>query len=191
DVSDESGQTIVVGTEFGIYTTDSAGGSDGTDWTQQNDPADPDQSSGIDACPVFDVRQQQIATDKAWRAPTNKGVIYAGSHGRGIFRSETLGFTGIEDQDDLVDGEDSGLLNMYPNPASDVIYFDLTLNASADINIQVFNLNGQMVKAIEKVRRGQGQHRLELDVNDLSVGTYVIHAQAGTQNSVGKFVVVR
>ena len=190
DVSDETGQTLIVGTEFGIYTTDTGGGSNGEDWTQSNSPSDPNQSVGLSDAPCFSVRQQQLKSDEAWRAPINKGVIYAGTHGRGIFRSEDLGFTGIEDQDDLVDSTSDLGLMMYPNPASDIVNFDLDLNVATDININVFNLRGDLVQQIQKIRRGQGTHRMQLDVQALSTGTYIVQVDAGEASAVGKFIVI-
>jgi hypothetical protein len=189
DVSDESGQTIVVGTEFGVYVTDTGGGADGTEWVQRNDPMDPAQSTGIDACPTFSVRQQQIATDLTWRAPTNKGTVYAGTHGRGIFRSEALSFVGIDEQDDFAQDEMEQLL-VYPNPTSENIFMNVDLNGSQDINLYVYNLRGELVLQQEKIRKGQGNHTLSMNISGLSTGTYIIHMDAGDQSSTGKFVVL-
>lgn len=189
DVSDESGQTIVVGTEFGVFATDTGGGASGEEWVQRNDPMDPAQSTGIDACPTFSMRQQQQAVDVAWRAPTNKGVIYAGTHGRGIFRSETLGFVGVEEEDGFGQNVSEQLL-VYPNPTSETIYMNVDLATDQDINLYVFNLNGELVLQQEKIRKGQGTHTLSMNIDELSTGTYIIHMDAGAQSSTGKFVVL-
>jgi hypothetical protein len=190
DVSDETGKTIIVGTEFGIYTTNTGGGTDGSDWTQQNDPQDIAQSTGIDACPVFTVRQQQIATDKRFRAPVNKGVIYAGTHGRGIFRSETLGFVGIDNPEEIAANTGSGNLLVYPNPTAENAFVNLSLGQSTEVQIRIFGLNGQLVKQLEGMNYGQGEHKIQLDIAGLTNGTYLVYIDAGAASGVGKFVVL-
>lgn len=189
DATDPSGQTIIVGTEFGVYTTHNAGGANGEDWVQNNDPIDPAQSTGVDACPTYAVRQQQILVDKAWRAPINKGVVYIGTHGRGIYRSQHSYFVGVEDEDDLGSTLDQPLL-VYPNPASETIYMDVELGAAQDINMSVYNLNGQLVLQQEKIRKGQGSHTLSMDIRSLTTGTYILLMDAGGESQIGKFVVL-
>lgn len=184
DVSDTSGETIVIGTDFGIFTTDNGG----DDWSQQNDPADASQSSGIDACPTFTVRQQTIG-HKRFMHPINTGTIYAGTHGRGIFRSEDLAFTGIDNPEGNLNSDAQDMLLVYPNPSSNVAYMDVTLSSASDVIINIYSINGDLVKTIKQTVAA-GEHTLQLDIADLSQGNYVIHMDAGSTSGVAKFIIM-
>ena len=89
DVNDATGNTIVIGTEYGIWATNDGG----TTWTHSSGvasgiPSEPAAGASVGSLayvPVFDLRQQQKGISP-YMNPTNFGVIYAGTHGRGIFQ---------------------------------------------------------------------------------------------------------
>ncbi|MCB0760822.1 MAG: T9SS type A sorting domain-containing protein [Flavobacteriales bacterium] len=192
DVNDPSGQTIVLGTEFGVYVTDNAGGTNGEDWVQANNPTDPNQSTGIDACPVMSIKQQQVGDPGGsvrWRAPQNYGIIYAGSHGRGIFRSEEGWTVNVEEYEPSAKDE-LNLITVYPNPTAQTLYLDVTLNSAELISAQVYSITGDLVKTINQKQLAPGKHTLQLDVSDLTTGNYIINFEAGNQRGVAKFVVM-
>jgi hypothetical protein len=60
----------------------------------------------------------------------------------------------------------------YPNPASEstIIYFSLPVATKASLN--VFNINGQLVKSILNEEMSAGQHSVTLSVTDLKEGVY-------------------
>lgn len=60
----------------------------------------------------------------------------------------------------------------YPNPATEntMIYFSLPQAANANINI--YNLNGQLVKNIINEEMSAGQHSVSVSVTDLEEGVY-------------------
>ncbi len=186
DREDETGATIIVGTEFGIFATENGGDS----WaTEVNDPADPSTSTGIDRTPVFDLRQQ-VVLGKRWWHPENTGSIYAGTHGRGIFRSDaTLDpAVGI---DEASASKDSNVLSIYPNPTNALATIEFTLSQNQDVIINVFSIQGELVKTITKDNLTKGDKTLKLDVKDLPIGNYILQLDAGNSSKVGKFVIMR
>ena len=72
DAEDLTGNTIVVGSEFGVFVTQDGGDS----WTISNEG----MSTEYDAlaAPVFDLKQQFRAS-KQWSNITKSGAIYAGT----------------------------------------------------------------------------------------------------------------
>ncbi|MBL6865818.1 MAG: hypothetical protein ISQ97_01845, partial [Flavobacteriales bacterium] len=108
DAMDPTGQSIVVGTEYGIFATENGG----DDWVManQNMASTSDQITA----PVFDVKQQWRGAS-AWINPSNQGAIYAATHGRGIFRSDL--FLGVDEPSELTVEAAESLL-VYPNPVS-------------------------------------------------------------------------
>ncbi len=64
-------------------------------------------------------------------------------------------------------------LTVFPNPANQMITIELEQNDEAVIN--VFNMNGQQVKGL----RSNFGKRLQMNVNDLPAGMYVVQALQG------------
>lgn len=167
--------TFIVGTEFGVYATDNGG----DDWSPEN--TDP-----LNAVIIYDIRQQLM--DPA--LVSNAGYIYLGTFGRGAFRStnyeknifdESAGIQNEELVDDLV---------ILPNPMRE--FGILSFNSSIDDNLEmeIYSVNGQNVKSI-KFNVVEGENRIQFDVSDLNVGSYIIQLRNDTKVTTDKFVIVR
>lgn len=95
--------------------------------------------------------------------------------------------------DDNVSIEENGLLNAstvraFPNPANDIVNLTYLLNDNADVTINVMDIQGRMVKSMNEAQTA-GSQFVELNVSDLSAGTYFYSVQSGAQTLNGKFVV--
>lgn len=75
-------------------------------------------------------------------------------------------------------------INLYPNPTSTVVNVDLGELTDKVRQIQLFNLNGQLIKSIQTIEKIN-----QIEVNNLSSGLYIlqVHTQLGSYNQ--KFVV--
>jgi photosystem II stability/assembly factor-like uncharacterized protein len=182
NVEDPTGNTIVVGTEFGVYATDDGGAT----WTHCDQVAD--QSVGrLNYVPVFDLRQQTIA-NKRFMNTTNYGSIYAGTHGRGIFRSDDF-YNSVEEFNPS--SAVSNNLKIYPNPASVDAYLEVNLTSAVNTaKIEVFDINGKLVRTINRGYMGTGKHQVSLGADELPSGNYIVTMRAGVASGVGKFVKV-
>ena len=179
DSQDASGSTIIVGTEYGIFVTDNGG----SEWTIAN--------LGMAAtaeeltAPVFDLKQQWRSNTN-WSSPTNTGAIYAGTHGRGIFRSDT--FLGA---DDLVIEENSvESLLVYPNPASYGSVQVSTRGFAGEIKLEVYDLQGRIVYS-DRIENTQSSERALIDISGLSNGTYVVRMVSSQKQLATKLVIRR
>ena len=177
----ENPDIFVVGTEFGVMATDDGG----TTWTFEN--------TGLDKVPTFQVRQQRWTWNTNPYGPdylTNQGVIYAGTHGRGAFRSET--FLSVADRPGVAGGSAViGDLSFFPNPAQvqTTVVFDYA--ERREVVITVFDLNGRAVRTQRAASFGQGRNRIEIGVTDLATGTYVVELRSGSVKRTGRLVVSR
>ena len=80
---------------------------------------------------------------------------------------------GIDDQDLIT-------LNMYPNPASDV----LNISAQNTINtVEIYNVLGQKV-----IRMNVEDTSAEINVSNLNAGIYLIKYEINNRTSTKKFV---
>lgn len=64
-------------------------------------------------------------------------------------------------------------LQSYPNPATDLVTVSYEIAKVSNVRLEVFNMNGQIVKTIDAGQQTIGIHNMEINVSDLSRGTYV------------------
>jgi photosystem II stability/assembly factor-like uncharacterized protein len=168
-----------VGTEFGIYVSEDAGDS----WVQCN-------SGDMEKVPVFTL-DQQIYDNERFIDATNAGFIYAGTHGRGIFKTEDYSFTSVGEQDDFASDGQPQLL-VYPNPTSNNATLEFTTASDVkDAKVKIYNISGKLMKTIRKGNLPGGKHSLRLDLSELPVGNYIMSLEAGASSGVSKFVIMR
>ncbi|MBL4625240.1 MAG: T9SS type A sorting domain-containing protein [Flavobacteriales bacterium] len=169
----------VIGTEMGVYATADLFANPVV-WSDENGTMAHTQ--------VHAVRQQTLGYGAS---NGNRGQIYLGTHGRGMWES-TAG-TGIGE---FSDGGFSGNqeqvsdLKVYPNPmsTSGVLSFELTKDGQA--TIQIFDMTGKLVKSITKTSYQEGTNNVEFDVAQLRQGTYFVTVESNDSRKVAKFVVM-
>ena len=150
---------IIIGTEFGVWST-----TNGSSWTLED--------NGLPIVPCHMLRQQYLPGD-------NKGVIYVGTHGRGIFRSSNTSsvFDFSEDE-----GENSiDLLSIYPNPAESYVNVELSSDVQ-DFDVSIIDLMGKEVYSSTKM------NTTRIDISSLEVGNYVVIVVADGKKQLGKFI---
>src|SRR5690606_16563765 len=141
--NDPTGKQVIIGTDMGIYTTDDISATSVT-WTKEN--------NGMGEVPVFDlVQQQTVRYDlyPSFKEGFYEGAIYAGTHGRGIYKTGTTSdYIGIKEIKPSEVAEVTKMLNVYPNPTTDKLFIDLALESRADVNVTIRNISGQLVKNV-------------------------------------------
>jgi Secretion system C-terminal sorting domain len=184
----EDGNTIVVGTEFGVYASDDTGDT----WThcdnigQWNERPVPTSVGKLNYVPVYDLRQQKYANER-FIDTDNYGVIYAGTHGRGIFRSADF-YNSVNEKPQVIS---ETTLTIFPNPASSAAFVNVELAQSAkNVNVSVYDINGKLVRTINQSYLSAGTHKISLDSETLPAGNYIVTMNAGSKQGVGKFIKV-
>jgi hypothetical protein len=192
DVNDPSGNTIVIGTEYGIWATNDGGST----WTHSTGvatgiPAEPMAGASVGSLayvPVFDLRQQQVG-QRPYMNPENYGVIYAGTHGRGIFRSDDFFSVNVAENNGGGFGNSDVSLSVYPNPTTNTAFVNLDVTSTVNqAYVQVYNVNGQLVKNLNIGQLTPGSHRIDLGVESFATGTYVVKTFAGDASGTAKFI---
>lgn len=77
----------------------------------------------------------------------------------------------------------------YPNPATDQITVQYALRSASDVKIEVKNLIGQTVKAVDAGNQTAGSYSKQIDVKSLNDGLYLLNVKAGKENYATKIVV--
>jgi hypothetical protein len=182
---------VLVGTEYGIYVTDNIGASSPT-WVPEN--------THIGSIPVFMLKQQTVrktndtlmfinidTTYVVYYGVNNYGVIYGATYGRGLISLD-------EFQKPVGIGEHGkadykNAFSVYPNPAFDKVTVSFDAAAPGYTDVELFSLNGNMVKSVDLGWRPEGRHDIILNVADLPAGTYIVRLTQGSQVSSSKIVV--
>lgn len=168
--------SVVLGTEMGVYATDDVTASTVT-WVHETD---------FPNVPVFQIRQAQWPT---WESNIS-GYIYAATHGRGIWRTtNTAAPVGINEPSHTVTNTALSVI-VSPNPVSEKALVGFTLRESGNVILKVYDLRGQLVRTIKRDARA-GVVQVEIDSQELTAGTYLVSIEAGAQKGTAKFVVVK
>lgn len=177
DAMDPTGQSIVVGTEYGMFATENGGG----DWVManQNMASTSDQITA----PVFDVKQQWRGA-APWINPSNQGAIYVATHGRGIFRSDL--FLDVDEPTEMASIEASSM-RVYPNPVSGQTFTLEVDNFRGDFQLQVFDITGRM--SIDRGVLGYVGGPIIVDAGELENGQYIVRLVNGNFQQTAKLLV--
>ncbi|MBI1268685.1 MAG: T9SS type A sorting domain-containing protein, partial [Cryomorphaceae bacterium] len=79
-------------------------------------------------------------------------------------------------------------LDIYPNPVEDMLYLSIKANGDGVTNVKLYSLIGQIVYE-EQVTLSSGTQRLELPLNNLPSGSYILGVADGNGKLVTKNVV--
>ena len=180
--NDPNGTQVLLGTEYGVFTTEDITAAS-VNWVQEN--------KGLANVPVFDLDQQLTIRYDLKPLTDHEGAIYAGTHGRGIFRTTSasvIDYIGIKEPEAIAEQIETKVLNVYPNPAKSVINVELSLEGRTDVTINIRSITGQQVKNVKYTNLTKDIESLEIPVNNLATGTYVITMQKGSEVISGKFI---
>lgn len=169
---------VVIGSEYGIYSTD--------DITAAT-PVWSDQNNTMGNVPVFMLRQQIIPNNYI-TGVQNHGVIYAATHGRGLWKCESnKGPVGVE-KSQIAAVELSNVM-VYPNPAHMNTHIALELSKAADVTLNIYDIQGKLVKTLTLRNQGEGKHSYPINISELGKGNYILNAISRDNKVVSKFLV--
>lgn len=81
-------------------------------------------------------------------------------------------------------------IRVFPNPASQMVTFELDLEQNATVSVFLYDLHGRLVeRMIDRVNFSSGKSQNTLPVNQLKAGTYFWSAGVNGRFSSGKLVV--
>ena len=77
---------------------------------------------------------------------------------------------------------------MYPNPVRDAAKVCFELNDNTAVSYQVYDMSGRMVKSESLGNFSEGKHEVNVNMNGLAKGAYVLRLNAGSRTSSVKFM---
>ncbi|WP_299227762.1 T9SS type A sorting domain-containing protein [uncultured Psychroserpens sp.] len=155
---------IYVGNDLGVYYSENGG----TSWEDFSDALP-------DATMVMDLNL----------SPSNRKIRIA-THGHGIWQrdvvNDALSVESFSTKDNVI--------NIYPNPMTSNGIIEIKVKqALSTVNIEVYNLLGQLVSSIYNGNLNQGVNTFNLDVKTLSSGTYLIKMSSNNIEKTKRLIV--
>jgi len=138
----------------------------------------------------IDYRQVYTTILKDWMEATDEAINYTLF---GDFLNQRLDLFS-----DLVTGindsffEDRFKLHgVYPNPVRNEATFSYYINTSLDVQLQLLDIEGKLVRTLVQEKQPIGEHRFKADLSDLKPGTYVYKIKAGPLDTAKKLILTR
>ena len=83
------------------------------------------------------------------------------------------------------------LTSVYPNPASSAVSVDFSLRSGSFATIGIYSLSGELMKSVLSEQLAAGRYTLNVDVNSLATGTYMVRMVADGVQQLLPIQVVR
>jgi flagellar hook assembly protein FlgD len=83
------------------------------------------------------------------------------------------------------------ITNLYPNPASDVIRVATNLLSDSDLNVNIYNQLGKLVKTQTLGIQLAGEQAIDIEVGNLPQGSYSMTIRADRSVETKKFQIIR
>ncbi|MFT7343759.1 MAG: photosystem II stability/assembly factor-like uncharacterized protein [Lentimonas sp.] len=162
---------IIVGTHIGVFTSDDGGST----WAYN--------SQGFEGTPVFEIRQSTRAFTEGNSRP---GEIHIGTHGRGIWSSSSL--LGLKEFANNSNKVVKNKMTAFPNPTMSSTSLNFDLNQAGNAIVKVYSITGKNVKTVNLTNVKAGNNKIDIQVQDLPTGTYIVKLVAGSQIETTKFI---
>jgi len=85
---------------------------------------------------------------------------------------------------------DNSSILLYPNPATDLINLNFSLLEDSDVNVYVYDMTGNVIKAKTYGTIQKSNQSTSIDLNNLTSGIYFVSIQAGKSIITKKIQVV-
>jgi hypothetical protein len=183
------------GTEEGVYMTENFTSANPT-WSLYNE--------GIEVkVPVFTLYQQTNKTPTTisvtydgsgealiteYPGVSNIGVIYAATHGMGIFIDKKYEEVAINDYHPIRKYTQN-TLKVYPNPANAEVMIDFVLQNNEEVQLNIVDITGKVIVTENMGTKATGIHSEKLNCSYLSNGLYFINLKTATQNRTAKLII--
>ena len=100
----------------------------------------------------------------------------------------TEGFTSADEPEHP---QSVSLSQNYPNPFNPTTQITFSLNETADVNLEVYNIQGQRVATLANDTFSAGSHHVTFDASHLSSGVYIYRLHAGGQVLSRKMILIK
>lgn len=153
----------IVGSELGIWTSNDAGQT----WTEDNDGM-------FGRMPVYRLRQE-------WMYEEDCMVLYAGTHGGGMFRTTSLMAGGCDPEPYKWPGDEVSIkevpqsilnVSLYPNPVNLIANIKFNVEERTTVDLMIVDVTGRVVFNEQHSNLAVGEQVITVNAAELAKGNY-------------------
>ena len=118
------------------------------------------------------LKQQRLGNWECY----NSGVVYAATHGRGIWKSNNYYQPLSVSVPEIESGSQSAVntVKVFPNPAADLTNVSFSLAEDTRISVAVYDLKGSKLKTVVCGKLQKGPQTIQVELDGLAKGTYIL-----------------
>ena len=192
----DNSNVAFIGTDKGVYKTENFTSS-APNWVLYNEGIDVD-------VPIFKLYQQtknfktkiarihnKMGDEVLIEFPgvSNRGIIYAGTHGLGMFMDKT--YHKPLSAPNYPTRTTENALKVYPNPTNGIVTIDFSLQSAEQVQLNIVDITGKIVLSNSFGNRDAGTYSETIDCSNLSPGLYFVSMKTNTQNKTSKIILAR
>jgi len=182
----DNSSMAIIGTEYGVFSCENVLANDPV-WIEENQGV---ENEVFETVPTFMIRQQ---TWPQWSVHniTNRGHLFIGTHGRGIWKSETLSVSKSgenKESNNSLQVSTNINDNVYPNPVGNEANVKFELEDNSDVTIRIYSINGQLILVDKLENLSNGIHDYHFNTSDLKSGSYIININNNKGRTYNKFI---
>lgn len=115
---------------------------------------------------------------------SNNNDVLVMSTSKGAYYTEPLSPASVSELANRV-------INIYPNPANSLNNLTLTMEQSSEADLNVYNSNGQIIAKLDNLYLKQGENKINLQLNNLTVGNYFVELKVGNLTLTKQMVIIK
>ena len=82
-------------------------------------------------------------------------------------------------------------ISVFPNPVQSTSIISFRLENTETVRLNIYDMNGQLLKKVVERQFGKGVHTLQFDANGINSGIYFLRMQTGSCNQIRKLVIAK
>jgi hypothetical protein len=125
------------------------------------------------------------------RRETNGSSLFANVAKNGEFESKTHANTSLTDIGKTTYNGIGEYIRLYPNPAKDKAFIEISLTTAQNVQVQIFDAVGRIVQNLCNGYFEAGTHKLNINTSDMANGLYNVRIHSGTTVNTLRLSVVK
>lgn len=80
-------------------------------------------------------------------------------------------------------------MKAFPNPARENVNIEYTLGSFGEVAVEIFNMNGLRIEALDRGRQDAGEYQLQLYLPDIPAGLYICRIRQNNETVSEKIII--
>jgi len=136
------------------------------------------QEADFPSAPIYDIHVQKykatiIDEETQDFQLSRDNTVFVGTYGAGVYATTSL-TSGREGETPTEIEIEETAVSLYPNPTEGMSHIQVELPESADVQVEVFGLDGRKVRSLASDRFDTGVHTFDFDTAELGAGMYLV-----------------